>query len=911
MTTPPPLDTFCPYKGLQPYTEGDRKYFFGRGRDQGIISSNLFAASVTVFYGASGVGKSSVLLAGVVPRLREEPRTAVVVVFNNWQADDFREALKGQIAREAGASTVDIALPLDEFLAQTQRAAALPMLIIFDQFEEYFLYHPPSPNADAFEAAFARAINRRDVRVNFLLSLREDGLSKLDRFQGRIPTLLNNLLRLEHLDRNAAEEAITKPLDEYNAAANSGQPPMTIEPALVTAVLDDLSTAKVTPELAGQGQVGESQKGASTPIETPFMQMVLTRLWEQERANRSHQLRLKTYEELGRAINIARTHLDNMMAKLTGSQLDTAAKLLRYLVTPTGSKIAQESSALASWSEVSEAEVQEFLTRLTAPDMRILKTVQTPGQPVRYEIFHDVLAPAILDWRARFVQEQKRLEAETQAAAERAQAVEQLALQHRKAKRARWFAVGSLVLLVVMVFLAYKAYQTKFTARAHELAAYAKSQLETDPEVSVLLAIEAVQAKETEHSVAALRSAVRESQLSVVVGTPKSGRIAGVAFSPDGKYVITASWDSTARISETASGKSVNVRSGHKGHLNAASFSRDGQYVLTAGADGMARVWKDWLTAAPNVVKTLSEPLEIVSASFSPNGDYILTGGGEGKVRVWDWKADSPRIEGELTVSRAVADPQPELPVPSSESGSSLVDPTQAPTDATPTPTPTPSPQVAGPSAKTLVFKAEFSPDGKSILIAAKNRRGLIWSWTEPGSNVIRLSGHVFALYDVAFSPDGEYAITSSDDATALIWELKKSAVPTPLVTLNLVPNRIRGVAFSHDGKFVATASYDKVARIWEWRKWEPKIRDAQKPEERSQPIALRGHAGLLMCVAFSPDGKFLVTGSDDGTARIWRTQKLDAAQVNNLSVAELLTLAQQRVTRQLTPQEREKYTDQ
>ncbi len=69
---------FCPYVGLQPYTEADRDYFFGRQREQRIIASNLYAAPLTVLYGASGVGKSSVLLAGVVPHLRTVPRTAVV-----------------------------------------------------------------------------------------------------------------------------------------------------------------------------------------------------------------------------------------------------------------------------------------------------------------------------------------------------------------------------------------------------------------------------------------------------------------------------------------------------------------------------------------------------------------------------------------------------------------------------------------------------------------------------------------------------------------------------------------------------------------------------------------------------------------------------------------------------------------
>src|SRR2546427_12410744 len=90
-TSPPP--NFCPYKGLQPYTEADRAYFFGRERDREIIIANLYAAPLTVLYGASGVGKSSVLLAGVVPALKETPRVAVVV-FRDWQAPEFESALK-------------------------------------------------------------------------------------------------------------------------------------------------------------------------------------------------------------------------------------------------------------------------------------------------------------------------------------------------------------------------------------------------------------------------------------------------------------------------------------------------------------------------------------------------------------------------------------------------------------------------------------------------------------------------------------------------------------------------------------------------------------------------------------------------------------------------------------------------
>src|SRR5947209_14133281 len=118
MTSELPAD-FCPYKGLQPYEEKDREYFFGRERDTEIIASNLYASSLTVLYGASGVGKSSVLLAGVVPKLKQDARAAIVV-FREWQDKTFAVALKRQVLHALSRipdrkAIVDPRLPLDEF----------------------------------------------------------------------------------------------------------------------------------------------------------------------------------------------------------------------------------------------------------------------------------------------------------------------------------------------------------------------------------------------------------------------------------------------------------------------------------------------------------------------------------------------------------------------------------------------------------------------------------------------------------------------------------------------------------------------------------------------------------------------------------------------------------------------------
>jgi tetratricopeptide (TPR) repeat protein len=448
---------FCPYKGLQPYTEQDRAFFFGRERDQRIIISNLFAAPLTVFYGASGVGKSSVLLAGAVPKLKQE-RNLTVIVFRNWQDSGFSQQLKEKtlaaVSKTANKElNIDLSLPLDDLLLQLSQTARGSIFFIFDQFEEYFLYNPPGPASEAFEAEFARVINRRDVSAHFLLSMREDGLSKLDRFQGRIPTLLNNMLRLEHLDRDGAKAAITKPLDVYNQGLPDGQHAVTIEPELVESVLEDLRGAKVRSEQAGQGAVSDSTATAQNcEIETPLLQMVLTRLWEQERVLGSRQLRLQTFEKLGRAANIARTHLDNMMARLSESERADAARILRYMVTPSGTKIAQETGALASWTELSDAQVQAILMRLSEPDMRILRTIQAPGEALRYEIFHDVLAQAILDWRRRYdaqLQEERiRLEEQARRAEEQEEAE-----QRREKERHRLMGRAIIVMSVLMVLM--------------------------------------------------------------------------------------------------------------------------------------------------------------------------------------------------------------------------------------------------------------------------------------------------------------------------------------------------------------------------------------------------------------------------------------------------------------------------
>ncbi len=432
-----------PYKGLIPYFEEDAQFFFGRDQKCEIITSNLMASRLTLLHGASGVGKSSVLYAGVAYQLRQralqcikdgvEPDFAVIV-FSSWR-DDPVAALAARVHETVDRLTDEgelDPLPPSRDLSKalqtwTRRAPDegkpdLDLLIILDQFEEYFLYHPTEKGDGTFATELPRAINNTDLRVNFLISIREDALAKLERFKGSLPTLFENRLSVEHLNQKAAREAIVKPLEQFNRLYSAEQP-VSIEPQLVETILQQVETGQVFLGQSGRGVVEETTHNGDTEIETPFLQMVLTKLWEEERNNSSNVLRLETLNRLGGAARIVRTHLDQTMETLSPVAKDIAARMFFHLVTPSGTKIAHTVPDLATFAKVSEGELDPVLDKLADNSERILRPVDpAPNQPgvQRYEIFHDVLAPAVLDWRMRYMQEKNQAQAEKKAAEEAA-----------------------------------------------------------------------------------------------------------------------------------------------------------------------------------------------------------------------------------------------------------------------------------------------------------------------------------------------------------------------------------------------------------------------------------------------------------------------------------------------------------
>jgi hypothetical protein len=484
-----PVD-FCPYVGLRPFTVAEQAFFFGRRSETRVVAANLFAAPLTVFYGPSAVGKSSVLQAGVIPQLRHEPKTAVLY-FRDWAHEDYLNRLKADCAAAvalAQGSPLDIdpQLPLSQWIDAALEQFRGQLHILLDQFEEYLLYHTDS-SGTSFDGELATAINRRDVGAHFLIGLREDGLAKLDRFRKRIPNLLGNALRLRRLSMDAAREAIEGPLRVYNQRQPALDQRVEIEHDLVDAILEEVRAEHLsTGATAGEGSVKNSDTSAE--IETTYLQLVMERLWrERTPVDGRLVMQREAFTRLGGAKAISKRHFDEHLQRLFAASDhvdDMVCDLFAHLVTPTGSKISQKEGDLLALTNVPAEQVHWFLRELVAA--RLLRVTDPPE---RYEIFHDALAKPFLEARNTIVlkraneareAELKRVQALADAQQARAEA-ETLRLAEQRAanRRIKRLAFGAIALAVAATASAVFAWWSMNEAQtAREQAEVAQGQAE-------------------------------------------------------------------------------------------------------------------------------------------------------------------------------------------------------------------------------------------------------------------------------------------------------------------------------------------------------------------------------------------------------------------------------------------------
>jgi WD40 repeat protein len=903
-----------PYKGLDYYTKKDAAKFFGRKEWRKIILDNLMAGRVTLLYGESGVGKSSVLDAGVVSKLTQmaeqnknefgTPKLAVAM-FRSWSdnpcnglvecvQDAAIDALK---LSEVEAKTVKELMPpfstLTEALQAWAKCVGGRLYIILDQFEEYFLYQPKIDSKHQFVLELSQAVNNPDLHAHFLISIRDESYAKLDRLKVEIPNLFNRDLRIERLDWEAGKEAIERPILEYYNKEYAQQ--FNIDPGLSEAILKDVEVIRASQWLLGEAGLGEkdiadnqekdiadnqekdiadnqekdiadnqekdiadnqekdiadNQQKSPKMIETSCLQLVMDRLWEEEKKHDSQTLRLKTYEELGRAEQIVKEHVNQQMKELSSQQQNTAACIFHYLVTRSRTKIAHTISELVDLvndepdrtTQLTETQVESVLKQLCQQKVRILRPLLPASreqQEARYEIFHDVLAPAILDWRRKYLEEVERAKRAEEEQAERAERI-----------RKKWLVarVGGLILLVVVLTILSIVNNLnnhkKELQQSLELALPGESQL--DKLLAAMSAVNSSQESDFLFRHIDQNQKYLETLDKLLLPWTMQKSLESLReqnhFKRDRKAVwseninindplrtlyVTISQDGIVSLWNLQKKEPLAKFKGNRGEVKIVWFSPDDKLLATISKDGTVHLWDLQSKSQKPLAEFKDDASPVQSINFSPDGQKLATGSADGTIRLWD-------LQDKELLKKTLAEFKDDA---------------------------------------SLVQSINFSPDGQKL--ATGSADGTIRLWDLQGKLLKKFPGNKIPIYSISFNPTGQKLAIGSADGTVQLWDLQGNQ----LAEFKGHTKTVWNVSFRSDGKRLATASADGTARLW----------DLQSKSQK--PLAeFEGHRDEVLSAKFSPDDKNLITASKDGTIRFWNFQPPELElSPNDRQLAELV----------------------